>query len=264
MAKRRAPDRSQPFVRRAELPELPEGDDAEAFPWNTIAARALHESGLELHPRCTFLVGANGSGKSTILEAIAEAAGLGVRGGGSGFKGNAVDEGEDSLGAALTLVRGARRPRTDFFLRAEGMLGLGDRIEQMIEEAHIGGYSIGDPHAAYGGGPLNAQSHGESFLAIINHRLGPDGLYLLDEPESALSPQSLLALLARMHDLLGEGCQFIVATHSPILLALPNSSIVEVTESGLAEIGYDDVEAVQLTRLVLDDPAAMMRRLLEG
>lgn len=263
MARRARPaDRSVPFLRRVELADLPEGPEAESFPWNTVAARALHQGGLDLHPRCTFLVGANGSGKSTILEAIAEAAGLGVRGGGSGFRGNAVDEDEDSLGAALTLVRGARRPRTDFFLRAEGMLGLGDAIEQMIRDAQAGGYSIGDPRAAYGGGPLNAQSHGESFLAIINHRLGPDGLYLLDEPESALSPQSLLALLARMHDLLAEGCQFVVATHSPILLALPGSAIVEVTDDGLAEIAYDDVEAVQLTRLVLDDPAAMMHRLL--
>jgi predicted ATPase len=256
MAKRArgAADRSEPFLRRVMLRELPEG---EAFPWNTVVARALHEAGLDLHPRCTFLVGANGSGKSTLLEAVATAAGLGVRGGGSGFRGNAVSDDEATLGDALTLVRGARRPRGDFFLRAEGMLGLADRLDQMVEEPY-GGTAL-DP---YGGRSLNAQSHGESFLAIINHRLGPDGLYLLDEPESALSPQSLLGLIARMDELAREGCQFIVATHSPILLALPGSSIVEVTEDGLAPVAYDDVDAVRLTRLVLDDPAAMMHRLL--
>lgn len=259
----RADDRSEPFLRRVALRELPEGDAIGAFPWSTVVARALHERELELHPRCTFIVGANGSGKSTLVEAIAEAAGLGVRGGGSGFRGNAVDDDEGTLGAALTLVRGARRPRGDFFLRAEGMLGLGDRIERMIADAREGGYTLGgDPRAPYGGIPLNAQSHGESFLSIINHRLGADGLYLLDEPESALSPQSLLALLARMHELITEGCQFIVATHSPILLALPSSSILEVTEAGIAPIDYDDVEAVRLTRMVLNDPAAMMHRLL--
>jgi predicted ATPase len=263
MARRRgvsAADRSEPFLRQVMLREVPGDADAEAFPWTTSVVRALLADALPLHPRCTFLVGANGSGKSTLIEAIAEACAMGVRGGGRGFVGSGTED-ERTLGAALTLTRGARTPRSDFFLRAEGMLGLADRLDQMREEAS--GFIVGgDPLAAYGGESLNAQSHGESFLSIINHRLGADGLYLLDEPESALSPQSLLALIARIDELCDDGCQFIVATHSPILLALPGAAIVEVSEAGLQPVAYDDVEAVQLTRLVLNDPASMMHRLL--
>jgi predicted ATPase len=250
----------EPFLREVRLPELPE--EIGAFPWNTSAVRALHAAPLPLHPRCTFLVGANGSGKSTLLEAIAVAAGLGVEGGGSAF-GGAGREDELSLGQALQLIRGGRRPKTDFFLRAEAMLGFATGLDDMIRVAAEEGYRLGgNPLAPYGGKSLHEYSHGESFLAIITNRLGPNGLYLLDEPESALSPQSLLALIAKMDELCHAGCQFIVATHAPILLALPGAAIVEVSEDGLNQIAYDDVEAVQLTRLVLNDPAAMMHRLL--
>lgn len=242
--------RPEPFVREVLLREFPA--DAEGFPWDTPVARALHAAPLRLHPSCTFLVGANGAGKSTILEGIAVAAGLGVQGGGSGFQ-TAGRGDERRLGEALTLGRGARRPKTDFFLRAESMLEFATRLD-----------ALDDPQALapYGGASLHGQSHGESFLSIINHRFGPNGLYLLDEPESALSPQSLLALVARIHDLVAEGCQFIISTHSPILLALPERRIVEVSEHGLREVDYDDVEAVQITRLVLSDPPGMMHRLL--
>ncbi len=242
----------EPFIREVLLREIPDG--AAGFPWTTDVVRALHATPLRLHPGCTFLVGANGAGKSTLLEAIAVAAGLGVQGGGSGFR-DAGRSDERSLGEALTLARGARRPRTDFFLRAESMLEFASRIE-----------ALGDPQALapYGGTSLHEQSHGESFLSIINHRFGPNGLYLLDEPESALSPQSLLALVARIHDLIQEGCQFVISTHAPILLALPGSRIVEVSSDGLRDVDYDDVDAVQITRLVLSDPAAMMHRLLRG
>ncbi|MDQ8044427.1 MAG: AAA family ATPase [Solirubrobacteraceae bacterium] len=252
------PPATEPFLRAVRLREFPaEQPTSAGFPWSIPAVRALHEAPLALHPRCTFLVGANGSGKSTILEAIAVAAGLGVGSGGRNFAGDGRAD-ERSLGEELTLVRGARRPKTDFFLRAEAMLGFATRLDEMEREPFGSGALD-----AYGGRSLHEQSHGESFLSVINHRLGPNGLYLLDEPESALSPQSLLALLARMADLVAAGCQFIVATHAPILLAFPDAQIVEVSEDGLAPITFDDVEAVRLTRLVLDDPAGMMRRLLD-
>jgi predicted ATPase len=253
---RRAPE---PFLRAVQLRELP--DDAGGFPWSTAAVRALHASPLALHPRCTFLVGANGSGKSTLLEAIAVAAGLGVQAGGRGFSA-AGRQDERALGEALTLTRGARRPRTDFFLRAESMLGFATGLDDLKEQARRERWGGPDPLEPYGGVSLHEQSHGESFLAVITNRFGPNGLYLLDEPESALSPQSLLALIARIDELIEEGSQFIIATHAPILLALPGASIVEVSEAGLQAVDYDDVEAVQLTRLVLNDPAGMMHRLL--
>ncbi len=249
------PRAPEPFLREVRLREIPAG--AEGFPWDTSAVRALLASPLALHPRCTFLVGANGSGKSTLLEAIAVAAGLGIRSGGSGFR-TESRENETTLGDALTLVRGARRPRTDFFLRAEAMLGFADALDELRNVP-----LAGDVLAPYGGRSLHEQSHGESFLSVITNRFGPNGLYLLDEPESALSPQSLLALIARIDQLAHDGSQFIIATHAPILLALPGASIIEVSEGGLDGIDYDQVEAVQLTRLVLDDPAGMMRRLLE-
>ncbi|MDO9354057.1 MAG: AAA family ATPase [Solirubrobacteraceae bacterium] len=255
MPARPAPS-TEPFLREVRLREIPSG--AEGFPWNTAAVRALLAQPLALHPRCTFLVGANGSGKSTLLEAIAVAAGLGIRSGGRNFGSAEAREDEAVLGDAVTLVRGARRPKTDFFLRAEAMLGFAEALDTMASEPFGG-----DALAPYGGVSLHEQSHGESFLSVITNRFGPNGLYLLDEPESALSPQSLLALIARIDELCRDGSQFVIATHSPILLALPGTSIVEVTEDGLEAVEYDAVEAVQLTRLVLADPEGMMRRLLD-
>jgi predicted ATPase len=256
MPARRAPS-TEPFLRQVLLRAIPEG--AEGFPWNTSAVRALLAQPLALHPRCTFLVGANGSGKSTLLEAIAVAAGLGIRSGGRNFRADDARADEGVLGDAITLVRGSRRPRTDFFLRAEAMLGFAEALDEMAT-----GPGGAEALAPYGGVSLHEQSHGESFLSVITNRFGPNGLYLLDEPESALSPQSLLALIARIDELCKDGSQFVIATHAPILLALPGASIVEVSEDGLEPIAYDDVEAVQLTRLVLADPEGMMRRLLEG
>jgi predicted ATPase len=250
----------EPFLRAVRLREEPDPDDG--FPWNTRAVAALHATPLELDPRCTFLVGANGSGKSTLLEGIAVAAGLGVQGGGRGGAA-AGREDERSLGAELTLTRGGRRPRTDFFLRAESMLGFASLLDDMKRVAQEQDYDLGgDPLTPYGGVSLHEQSHGESFLAVVLNRFGPNGLYLLDEPESALSPQNILTLIARIHDLAADGSQFIIATHSPLLLALPGATIIEVSERGLERVEFDDVDAVRLTRTVLADPAGMMRRLL--
>lgn len=260
------PRRAEPFIREVRLSPDEHGDSRfdpdGAFPWTTEAVQALAARPLALHPRCTFLVGANGSGKSTLVEGIAVAAGLGVDGGGRGFGGRTPRPDELALGDALTLVRGSRRPRTEFFLRAESMLGFATRLDQFVAEAQAEGRDGREWLAPYGGVSLNEQSHGESFLTVLTERFGPNGLYLLDEPESALSPQSLLALLARIDELCHEGSQFVIATHSPILLALPNARIMEVAGGVLEEVDYDDVEAVQLTRLVLADPEGMMRRLL--
>ncbi len=256
------PARSEPFVREVRIQREQASAEAE-FPFNTTVALALDTAPMPLHPRCTFLVGANGSGKSTLIEGIAVAAGLGVDGGGRGFDGRTPRPEELELGQALTLVRGGRRPRTEFFLRAESMLGFATRLDELVVQAREEGWGVGgNPLDPYGGVSLNAKSHGESFLTVLNERFGPNGFYLLDEPESALSPQSLLALIARIDELCTAGCQFVIATHSPILLALPGAAIVEISEDGLSAVDYDDVEAVQLTRVVLADPAGMMQRLL--
>jgi predicted ATPase len=150
---------------------------------------------LELDPAVTFLVGPNGSGKSTLLEAIAVAAGLNAEGGGRNFR-FATQETHSSLHLHLTLSK-LGVPATDFFLRAESFYNVASRLDTMGEGA------LG----AYGGASLHARSHGESFLALVINRFGPDGLYLLDEPEAALSPQGQLTFLRRMHDLVEDGSQ---------------------------------------------------------
>jgi predicted ATPase len=227
------------------------GESAEAYPWSLPAVRALHD-GLDLHPAVTFLVGENGSGKSTVVEGIAVAAGMNPEGGSSSYTHTTRDS-HSPLGEALTLIRGGRRPRTDFFLRAESVFTAATYLERLS----------GDPLKAYGGRSLHEQSHGESFLAIAMHRLGPGGLYVLDEPEAALSFQGQLALLLRMHELAEAGAQWIVATHSPILVAHPHARILLCDEHGIAPIGYDEVPAVRDLRRFLDDPDRQVRLLLE-
>jgi predicted ATPase len=213
--------------------------------------RALQE-GVELHEHLTFLVGDNGSGKSTVLEGIAVAAGMNPEGGSSNFS-YATRSSHSPLGEALTLIRGGRRPRTDFFLRAESIFTAATYVEELPD----------DPLAAYGGRSLHEQSHGESFLAIAVHRLGPGGLYLLDEPEAALSFQGQLALLLRIDELARAGAQWIIATHSPILVAHPDAQILHCNDEGLVETAYDSVPAVSDLRRFLNDPQRQVGLLLD-
>jgi predicted ATPase len=205
---------------------------------------------LDLDPSVTFLVGPNGSGKSTLLEAIAVAAGLNAEGGGSNFR-FATRETHSGLHRHLTLARRGA-PSTDYFLRAESFYNVVSALEDMGPRAFD----------SYGNRSLHAQSHGESFLALVVERFGPDGLYLLDEPEAALSPQGQLALLRRMHELAEEGCQLIVATHSPILVALPGALILALDDDAIRPVVYDEVGHVELYRSFLDDPALYLHHLL--
>jgi len=241
-----------PLVRAVRLSSdrVPDGE-RDQYPWALPAVRALEE-GVELHDRVTFLVGDNGSGKSTVLEGLAVAAGMNPEGGSSNFS-YATRSSHSPLGEALTLIRGARRPRTDFFLRAESVFTAATYVEQLPD----------DPLASYGGRSLHEQSHGESFLSIAVHRLGPGGLYLLDEPEAALSFQGQLALLLRIHELAQSGAQWIIATHSPILVAHPDARILQCTDEGLAEIVYAHVPPVRALRRFLDDPQRQVPLLLD-
>jgi predicted ATPase len=215
--------------------------------------RAL-TSGLELDPVVTFLVGANGSGKSTLVEALAVAAEMNPEGGGRNFRVQ-LRATESELSEHLKLERGpAWPPRTDWFLRAESFFNLATAVDEI---------GAGDPGmlAAYGGRSLHAQSHGESFLALAVHRFGPRGLYLLDEPEAALSPQGQLAFLQRLSELAEDACQLVIATHSPLLLAFPGARILELSDDGIEELAYDDAELVGLYRSFLRDPQRYLRLL---
>jgi predicted ATPase len=161
------------------------------------------------------------------------------------------------LGQAIRLVRGARRPRTDFFLRAESLFTAATYLEELPADG-------GDPLASYGGVSLHQQSHGESFLAVMVNRFGPGGLYLLDEPEAALSSQNCLTCLRRIHELVLDGSQFIIATHSPIVLAYPDATIYACRSDGIEQVAYDEAELVQLTRSFLEAPQRYLRQLFSG
>lgn len=237
------------FVRAVWL--APDEDmDRDRYPFSLPVVRALErEPGLELDPGVTFLIGENGSGKSTLLEAIAVATGFNAEGGSRNFRFSTRPT-EYELGRSLRLRRSPRKPRTGFFLRAESYYNVATEIERL------------DLAKAYGGSP-HERSHGESFLDLAVHRFGRDGLYLLDEPEAALSVRGAMALLARMHELADQGCQFVVATHSPILLALPGATIVQLDETGPRRVPYDEAEPVDLTRTFLTDPDRLLRILLK-
>jgi predicted ATPase len=219
--------------------------DFGVYPFSIPAIRDLKK--LDLHAGVTLLAGENGSGKSTLIEAIAVAAGFNAEGGSQNMR-LSTRSSHSQLHEHLQLVRGTRRPRTGYFLRAESFFNVATNIEELDEGP--GGPPIID---SYGGRSLHEQSHGESFLSLIVNRFGPDGLYVLDEPEAALSLRGNLALMRRMHDLVAEGSQFVVSTHSPILLGYPEARIYVLSEDGITRSNYEDTEQYELTRSFLDD-----------
>ena len=232
-------------------------DSFERYPFCLPAVRTL--DAMEMHPKVTFLVGENGSGKSTLMEAIAVATGYNAEGGTRNFS-FGTRRSHSVLHEYLRIARGFKRPRDGFFLRAESFFNVATEIERLDEESGFGPPVIN----AYGGRSLHEQSHGESFLALMMHRFGGNGLYLLDEPEAALSPQRQLAVLSRIHDLVEDGSQFIIATHSPILMAYPNAWIYTCSPDGVARIDYQDTEHFRVTRDFLASPERMLRVLLDG
>jgi predicted ATPase len=158
----------------------------------------------------------------------------------------------------LRLVRGFQRPRDGFFLRAESFYNVSSEIERLDEEP-FGGPPI---KSYFGGESLHTQSHGESFLTLFMERFRGQSFYMLDEPEAALSPQRQLALISRLHQLVGQRCQFVIATHSPILMAYPNALIYEFGEHGIREISYEDTEHYRVTHDFLVNPQRMLKVLM--
>ena len=209
--------------------------------------------GLEFLSRITFFVGENGTGKSTLLEAIAVAYGFNPEGGSKNYR-FATSESHSGLWENLTLVK-HRFPKDGFFLRAESFYNVASYIDELDAEPAATAPLI----ASYGGRSLHRQSHGESFMSLIENRFGGHGLYLLDEPEAALSPMRLFALLAEMKRLVDLDSQLIIATHSPILLAFPGAEILEFSEDGIRKIAYRDTEHYQTTLRFLENPDKMLR-----
>jgi len=216
-------------------------EDTEKYPFSIPAVQEVEK--IRFNPRVTFFVGENGTGKSTLVEAFAIAAGFNPEGGSKSFN-FSTEASESPLHEAVTLVRNARREKHGFFLRAESFYNVASNIDEMDRQPSKTARIID----SYGGTSLHHQSHGESFMALVEHRFGSHGLFILDEPEAALSPQRQLALLYRMWELCEQGCQFIIASHSPIILGFPEATIWETTRSGLRERTYEELPHVIFTR----------------
>ena len=227
----------------------------ERYPFSLPAIQAFES--IDLHPKVTFFVGENGSGKSTLLEAMAVSLGFNAEGGSKNFH-FGTRRSHSDLHEYLRIAKGIRRPRDGFFLRAESFFNVATEIENLDAEPAPGPPVIN----SYGGRSLHEQSHGESFLALMTERFGGQGLYVLDEPEAALSPQRQLAVLSRMHDLVLDNSQFIIATHSPILMAYPDASIYLCSEEGISPIAYEETEHFQVTRDFLLNRERMLRILM--
>ncbi len=260
-------------VRRADGPR-----ESDRFPLTLPIFQNLER--LDFRARVTFLVGENGCGKSTLLEGLAAGAGA-IAVGGRDLDRDPTLAGARAWARAFRVQR-ARHPRTTLFLRAEDVFGFTLRVQRDIAglettENELRGSlpegswgqrlatgAVAGQRAAltrrYGADP-DARSHGETFLHLLQQRLHPRGLYFLDEPETPLSPTRVLALLAILRDRAADDCQFVVATHSPILMALPGAEILLLEGDAIAPIRYDEVEHVRITRAFLDDPESFLRRL---
>lgn len=234
-----------PFLREIQL-RRDKVADFGVDPFSIPAVRTLET--LAFSPGLTCLAGENGSGKSTLIEAIAILAGFNPEGGTKNFS-HAYDRTESNLAEFLRPVRNARRKKSGFFLRAESMFNLFSEANKLGVQR----YGWEDPHR---------MSHGESFLYLVRERFKSNSLFVLDEPEAALSPQRQLALLKLIHERIGQGCQFIVATHSPILLGYPGTLIHWLDGDGIRQIDFRETKHYQVTKRFLDDPEDMLRRLL--
>jgi predicted ATPase len=223
-----------------------------AYPYSLPIVQNLTR--LFLHPNVTFLVGPNGSGKSTLVEAIAVAWGFNAEGGSKNFN-FATSATHSKLEDCLTLVKPGTYPKDGFFFRAESYYNLATEIDRLEK---VGAGLL----RSYGGESLHEQSHGESFLALFLNRLGGQGLYIFDEPEAALSPDGVLNLMARLHYLVTQGSQFIIATHSPILMMYPNAEVWELEDCDLVKKPFYETRSFQLTRDLLNRPHVIVEEIL--
>lgn len=244
---------SQQFIRSVKLHKEKQG--LEAYVAGLAILREL--DCLEMDKPVTFFIGENGTGKSTLLEAIAVEYGFNPEGGTKNFCFSS-QETHSNLNRYITVVKGVKRPKDGFFLRAESFYNVATEVDRLDKEGAVSLVS------SYGGRSLHEQSHGESFMSLILNRFRGEGIYILDEPEAALSPSRQMALLCRIHELVNKGSQFIIATHSPILMAYPDADIYladHVQKMTLTQ--YKETEHYKLTRDFMNHPEQMISYLFE-
>lgn len=245
--------RIRPFLRRVmlEREKVPRFD---RYPFSIPAIKKFES--LDFHEKVTFFVGENGMGKSTLMEALAVVCDCCPEGGGRNFRLETCAT-HSPLWQYLRSVKGPLPPRDNYFLRAESFYNVATYLDELDKIP-----AAAPPLRDIYGGSLHTCSHGESFFALLNNRLGGDGLYLFDEPEAALSPMRQMSMLTRIHQLAQQGCQLIISTHSPILLAYPDSIIYHLGEDGIQKVAYEETEHFAVTKVFLNQYPRMLRELL--
>ncbi|MGC6429672.1 MAG: AAA family ATPase [Jejuia sp.] len=218
------------------------------YPFNIPIIKTLNS--LEFHKDVTFIIGENGTGKSTLIESIALSLGFGIEGGTRNVQ-IKTHNNASSLFQHLKLIKSFQKPSDYYFLRAESFYNVATYME---ETNYLKGY---------GGISLHNLSHGESFMAALTNKLKGKGLYIFDEPEAALSPTRQMSALVAIDQLVKADSQFIIATHSPILLAYPSSMIYQLDSNGIKEVKYEDTEHYIITKRFLNDPQRMIEILLK-
>ncbi len=235
---------AEPLPRESYLAKLP-------------VVRELEDRGITFHRQVTFFVGENGSGKSTLIEALAISQGFNPEGGTKNFR-FSTENSHSELCDHLRVARGVVYQRDGFFLRAESFYNVASIIDQMDREPGFGARVID----SYGGVSLHRQSHGESFLALVENRFGGKGLYILDEPEAALSPGGIIRLMQNMDELVRKDSQFIIATHSPMLLTFPDAEVYQIKEDGIASVRFQDTDHYRTTVRFLQNPESAIEDIL--
>ena len=242
------------YIRRMSLAEpLPRDSYLNSLP----VVKHLAEKGIDFHRQVTFFVGENGSGKSTLIEALAISQHFNPEGGTKNFSFSTEDS-HSELCSYLGVVRGAVYPRDGFFLRAESFYNVATSIDRMDREGGCGAPVIN----SYGGVSLHRQSHGESFLTLVEKRFSGHGLYILDEPEAALSPSGIIRLIRHIDRLVKADSQLIISTHSPMLLAFPGAEIYQITAGGITAVPYTQTDHYRTTVRFLQNPESAMEDIL--
>src|ERR1700743_1282280 len=242
-----------PFLSHVSIPSLRDGSYLQQIPGFSNGLQ------LELKSNVTFFEGENGSGKSTLLEGIAELCGFSLRGGNRNHNlntGYRFEGHESPLANYMKLAWTPRRINEGFFMRAESFFNFASYIDELARSDR----RLLD---AYGGKFLHKQSHGESFLALFNNQF-ESGIYILDEPEAALSPARILAFMSVIHRLDQSGrAQFLIATHSPMLICYPGATIYQFDENGMRETSYEETEHFSLSKSFLNNPELYLRHLID-